>query len=153
MVHCCLKKNLGNGLHLIGTTLCAFRETIHKVNLWKNSKDVHKKEIDDAINNLNDKIMEIKKERNEVKSNVEGINVGQNEKVMKKCRYYNTGYCKYKQKCKFIHSNETCKNQQCDGKGCSKRHPKACKWNEREGVVIVINSVTMHMVQKLLKMK
>ena len=50
----------------------------------------------------------------------------------KRCRYFNRGFCKYKNKCRFVHPNKICniylKNQTCNEKSCSDRHPKLCKW-------------------------
>ena len=43
---------------------------------------------------------------------------------------YNTGYCKYKQSCKFFHSKERCEGE-CRNKDCRKRHPKLCKFEEK----------------------
>ena len=47
------------------------------------------------------------------------------EKV--KCTYFNTGYCKYKEKCKYIHPKEEC-TENCKIKSCMKRHVKICKF-------------------------
>ena len=42
------------------------------------------------------------------------------------CRYHNVGYCKYKDKCKFLHSTEDC-DKKCKRNTCLKRHRKICK--------------------------
>ena len=97
----------------------------------KNHKDVRRKEIDDAINRLDEELKELKKEKKEKVSTGEAL-VSEKEKVLKRCRYHNTGFCKYKAKCRFTHPEVVCKDQQCEGKRCDKRHPKACKWMERE---------------------
>ena len=51
---------------------------------------------------------------------------------VKKCRYYNRGYCKYKQKCKYSHPKEICKEyltrETCENIECCDRHPRVCKW-------------------------
>ena len=44
-----------------------------------------------------------------------------------KCTYFNTGYCKYKEGCKYIHPKEECKDN-CNIKSCMKRHVKICKF-------------------------
>ena len=58
-------------------------------------------------------------------------------KKLKRCRYNNRGYCKYKNKCRFTHVNEVChdylKHKKCDKKECEGRHPKACKWDQQSG--------------------
>ena len=46
------------------------------------------------------------------------------------CRFFNSGYCKYKSKCKFFHSKERCEDQ-CERKTCRKRHPKTCKYRNK----------------------
>ena len=68
-----------------------------------------------------------------VKDTSEGGEVVRNRKTQK-CRYYNRGYCKYTEKCRFIHpKNSICgeylKNQKCDKEECCERHPKTCKWD------------------------
>ena len=54
------------------------------------------------------------------------------EEEIKKCRYFDTGYCKFKLECKFSHPTETCKTYleglKCDRNVCKMRHPKECKW-------------------------
>ena len=48
------------------------------------------------------------------------------------CRYHNRGYCKYKNKCRYIHNSHICKvheeTEDCKDKNCKGRHPKRCKW-------------------------
>jgi hypothetical protein len=55
-------------------------------------------------------------------------------KIAKKCRYFDTGYCKYSEKCKFIHPRDICrdylKTNKCQKTKCKERHPKRCKWEE-----------------------
>ena len=46
-----------------------------------------------------------RKEENEVKEISDKV---KNKKI-KKCRYYNRGYCKYKSKCRYNHPKEVCK--------------------------------------------
>ena len=57
-------------------------------------------------------------------------------KEVKTCRYYNKGYCKYENKCRYFHPLKTCKNhlesQKCQVKLCKERHPKVCKWFIKE---------------------
>ena len=98
-----------------------------------NDRNASRKEIDDAIKRLDEEISDIKNERKDRKATVEEIIVGDKTKVLKKCRFFNTGYCKYKQKCRFAHPKEDCKDSNCEGKECPYRHPKGCKWMERTG--------------------
>ena len=54
------------------------------------------------------------------------------EETRRKCRYYNSGYCKFSRKengCKNVHPKENCKVFNCPGKACPDRHPKKCKFN------------------------
>ena len=55
---------------------------------------------------------------------------------LKKCKFFNSGHCKYKVKCKFSHPSETCQiyleGGKCDRKLCEHKHPKVCKWLQGE---------------------
>jgi len=46
------------------------------------------------------------------------------------CKFYNTGYCKYKRSCKFPHPTEICEKA-CKQKACHKRHPKPCRYGNK----------------------
>ena len=58
------------------------------------------------------------------------------KKKRRKCRYFDRGYYKYAEKCRFIHPVQNCRlyfeGMQCDRKTCEMRHPKVCKWMESE---------------------
>ena len=55
------------------------------------------------------------------------------EHVMKKCRYFNAGYCRSKSSCTFLHPTTLCKLKDCRDKECSGRHLKNCKnWLKNE---------------------
>ena len=53
-------------------------------------------------------------------------------KSLRKCRYYNRGHCKFKEKCNYFHSSSVCdtflKDGICQEKGCNERHPKDCRY-------------------------
>ena len=55
-----------------------------------------------------------------------------NFRSLKKCRYYNRGFCKYEGKCKFYHPEIVCEEYLQDGlcrqKKCEKRHPRHCRF-------------------------
>ena len=90
----------------------------------------------DAIKRLEEELVRRKEENvlKEVQKDIdESVNdAGKNEKKMKICRYFNRGYCKYKNKCRFVHSQNICeeylKNEKCGAKVCTDRHPKKCRW-------------------------
>ena len=43
-------------------------------------------------------------------------------------KFYQTGFCKFKEKCLKRHENQICQVQpQCTNKECEKRHPKMCR--------------------------
>ena len=44
------------------------------------------------------------------------------------CRFNQTGYCKFWERCHKIHENEMCREKNCERIGCIKRHPKNCKY-------------------------
>ena len=62
----------------------------------------------------------------------EGKEAEESNLAIKKCRYFNKGYCKYKGRCRYFHPQQICQNHMdtldCKLKGCKKRHPKVCKW-------------------------
>ena len=79
----------------------------------------------------------MEKEEKEAKSKEKILKVGEKNKKAKRCKYFNVGYCKYKDECKFIHPKDICKGYlqgNCSGSesDCQGRHPKVCKWFERE---------------------
>ena len=105
---------------------------IQKIMMDKNKKDTSKKELDDAINRLDKEIKLLKTCDKDTKSADELENKGKyKQKKFKKCKYYNVGYCKYNEKCRFIHPGKTCQNYlegKCNESDCPSRHPRACKW-------------------------
>ena len=44
------------------------------------------------------------------------------------CNYYDNGYCRFKDKCKFHHFEDVCDKSKCDESCCLKRHPIPCKY-------------------------
>ena len=49
-------------------------------------------------------------------------------KTVKKCLYWNVGYCKYSDKgCKYFHPDDNCEKSFCNDKSCQKRHKRFCK--------------------------
>ena len=88
-------------------------------------KNNTKQEVDAAIKKLNNEISRLKVSEKEEES---GKNIS--DKVTKgtKCRYFNSGYCKYKNNCKFAHPSDICKATKSKKDVCQKRHPKLCKW-------------------------
>ena len=48
------------------------------------------------------------------------------------CNYFDNGYCRFKEECKFFHPNEICEFEKCDLQACIKRHPKSCKYFRRK---------------------
>ena len=52
--------------------------------------------------------------------------------IKRKCRYYNRGFCKYGEKCKFYHSSDICSDYVeegiCHKSECVERHPKVCRY-------------------------
>ena len=98
----------------------------------------------DAIKRIDKEIVEITgKEsvpnvdtlKNSTKDEIKEDNIA--KKAKRKCRYFNGGYCKYKQKCRYIHPKDICKeyiqNQKCEDKECLDRHPRECKWERSIG--------------------
>ena len=94
----------------------------------------------DAIKRINKELLEvegkIKKQKLEevesIKSPIEIIGNVVKQGMKRKCRYNNRGHCRYRDRCKYYHSENICKTyleyQKCDDKSCSDRHPKVCKY-------------------------
>ena len=114
-------------------TIKLLDKEIKSISKDKNSKEINKKEIDDAIDNLNKEIKQIHREKKDTQSTEEALTPNGKKKDIKKCKYFNTGYCKYKTRCRFTHPEEVCKKVKCDGKECPDRHPRQCKWVQRDG--------------------
>ena len=47
--------------------------------------------------------------------------------LLKKCNFFNKGFCKFKENCPFLHPTVICTELNCKEKECSQRHPKNCK--------------------------
>ena len=47
------------------------------------------------------------------------------------CKFYNTGYCKFTENCKFDHPKNKCTESPCKNKLCRKRHPKQCRYKDK----------------------
>ena len=44
------------------------------------------------------------------------------------CKYNQTGFCKFKEKCQKRHEDQLCEaHPQCTNRECEKRHPKVCR--------------------------
>ena len=44
------------------------------------------------------------------------------------CKYFQTGYCKFREHCRKKHVIEMCQTEQCFSETCSKRHQKMFKY-------------------------
>ena len=107
----------------------AIDEEIKRIAIEKIKRDTSEKEVDAAIKQLNSEIFKLQRVEREDKSKEEAQTDSDKAKGIK-CRYFNSGYCKYKQKCKFAHPNNICKDISCEKDKCPKRHPKACKYQK-----------------------
>ena len=54
-------------------------------------------------------------------------------RVIPVCKHFQTGFCKFADKCKRRHEKEICPLTQCSSKTCRKRHPKLCKFFSLRG--------------------
>ena len=69
---------------------------------------------------------------------IEGYQETKVQKVLKKCRYYNTGFCRSRLKCQFLHPDSICQDYlesgKCDNyKTCLQRHPRECNYWRKSG--------------------
>ena len=85
----------------------------------------------EILNSSKVKQKEIKKDTAKDKTSDEAIVTKR-----KKCRYFDRGYCKYKDKCRYTHPKNICteylQSMKCESKECLWRHPRACKWFSRQ---------------------
>ena len=49
------------------------------------------------------------------------------------CRYIQTGYCKFKNLCRYRHIEEVCDVTDCESHECLKRHPRVCRYFQFRG--------------------
>ena len=54
----------------------------------------------------------------------------QDPKVKTRCKFYNCGFCKFGDKCRFAHFPTICLKTKWKIKTCRNRHPKYCKYKE-----------------------
>ena len=97
----------------------------------KTKKESSKKEVEEAIKQLEEEVLKLKEIGKGSKPSEDIQKPNDKEKSEKKCKYFNVGYCKYNEKCRFIHPKEICEKYQegkCNGSNCLDRHPKPCKW-------------------------
>ena len=45
-------------------------------------------------------------------------------------KFFNSGFCKYKNDCQYFHPSEICKHSSCRNKNCKSRHPKQCRYGD-----------------------
>ena len=111
------------------------KETLNEVHEVIKSQEL----IDQLVIQNGDKIKFIEKEIINIESQLDtdDENKIKRFKDAKKtrsniCRYYDRGYCKYRENCKFSHPSDICKKYQegmeCSRKVCSSRNPKHCKY-------------------------
>ena len=139
------QENIDQNILKNNTVIDKLDKEIKEIMKDKSDKIVSKKRVDEAIERLDREILQIKKVYDKVDSAEELIvdsddrNDAKTQKfTRKKCRYNNRGFCKFKDRCRYIHQDKICsmylEKQTCDKKECSDRHPKRCKWLEtREG--------------------
>ena len=53
------------------------------------------------------------------------------EKVKARCKYYNSGFCKFGNNCRFSHPETVCSRPSCRDKTCDNRHPKWCRYGDQ----------------------
>ena len=51
-------------------------------------------------------------------------------RVKTRCKFYNCGFCKFGDKCRFAHFPTMCIKTNCKNKTCRNRHPKYCRYME-----------------------
>jgi hypothetical protein len=105
----------------------------------------------DRIRCIESEIKDIKNRKNVIPPSTEKDSDDNKEVTEhKKCRYYDKGYCKYQKRCRYFHPLEICKTHleklKCKEKGCRGRHPKACKWFQRDVGCKRLNCEYLHVM-------
>ena len=125
-----------------------YKDIISQVNVIENKMNVltqrieaHSTNLEEADYEPNDKET-LKHIFTTMKCTIDNLDIIRDAKLIHnstknrkkvKCRYFNKGYCKFGNKCSFLHpQNITCKqfkeNGQCRFKNCDLRHPKNCRY-------------------------
>ena len=52
-------------------------------------------------------------------------------RIQSVCKYYNTGFCKFKAQCTSYHPTNICPKTGCRDKACPNRHPKKCRYKDQ----------------------
>ena len=91
----------------------------------------------DAIKKINSEMVYIQNNHTVEKEKELTTQNGVKKGRIKRCRYFNKGHCKYREKCKFYHPKTICKNYlesgKCESTDCSDRHPKLCRfWSKNK---------------------
>ena len=86
-------------------------------------------ELREVIKYLEEKVKVLEREKKES---------ARVEKIPKRCRFHNTGFCKKLNDCIFEHPIETCleylKSGNCSRTSCfNKRHPRTCRYWKAKG--------------------
>ena len=55
------------------------------------------------------------------------------ENMSNVCKFNQSGYCKYGNRCRFLHNDQVCELNTCEREGCEKRHPRQCTYYHRRG--------------------
>ena len=64
-------------------------------------------------------------------NNLENMNEEKDEVL---CKFFQTGFCKYKENCSQKHDHTICENQNdCNERECTNRHPKICQNFRKDG--------------------
>ena len=51
-------------------------------------------------------------------------------RVQTRCKFYNCGFCKFGDKCRFAHFQTNCFKTNCKNKDSRNMHPKCCRYKE-----------------------
>ena len=91
----------------------------------KQSKSKVGAEQSDQYKLLEEIVNSNKEHLNKILDEVKDVENGKNYE--RKCKFWNSGYCKFKKDCQFLHPEVICSEAICLEKSCKKRHPKPCK--------------------------
>ena len=61
---------------------------------------------------------------------MENMSVHTKKKGIYQCPHHNTGFCRFREECRYPHYYTICKKTICRNEKCQNRHPKSCRSKE-----------------------
>ena len=116
------------------------RSKIESLKEALNTEKAKVKKLEEVIKKQNEYIETLKdknsQQNNEHSDEINTSNEKTEIKVDNRCRYWNRGFCREKEKCKFNHPEQNCAmfldHGKCEDKLCRRRHRRECRYFKQE---------------------